>query len=217
MVYWTENTSAGPSVTLNSLFLTSATENNQPTNTRCLSFVDRNSNSTIAISNNSLNKGEDIDTRFVQCLRDIRMHFNARDALDTYCQHLLLFSGEVLKQLSTNRNDQEHYALSGNGLRHVGLCKTLLRNALNIGASLLQSKEFKNIFIDIVEKLIDPCREDGKWSRGDIELFFLCALKAFVQLVQEREIGENDQDRSRYLEVYEQFMTGLMLCMLRLY
>ena len=50
------------------------------------------------------------------------------------------------------------------------LLQTLSKALVNIAYGLNQSKELKDMFIDLVERVIEPCRS-ANWSAGDMETF----------------------------------------------
>lgn len=88
--------------------------------------------------------------------------------------------------------------------------KTLVRNLLTIGAGLSQSKELRDVFIDLVEKIVEPCR-DADWTVEDMEYFFTALLRTFDSLE-----SINRGLRMRYSSMYQRYIRAVMLCSCRM-
>ena len=59
--------------------------------------------------------------------------------------------------------------------------KTIVRNILAIGCGLSLNKEMRDIFIDLVEKIMEPCAAYG-WRSNDAEAFFIAVREAWPRL-----------------------------------
>ena len=63
--------------------------------------------------------------------------------------------------------------------------KTLLRNMISIGSHLNIGKEARDLFLDCVEKIVEPCVAAG-WRKSDVQLFFDALETGLIKLVTSR-------------------------------
>ncbi|KJE93598.1 fibroblast growth factor intracellular binding protein [Capsaspora owczarzaki ATCC 30864] len=90
------------------------------------------------------------------------------------------------------------------------LFKTLLRNLFAIASGLSQSKELRDIFIDLLEKFVEPCRE-ADWTVAELEAFLSSTMRSFDHLeTVSRAV------RSRYQLVYRRYLVVVSLCTTRM-
>lgn len=113
----------------------------------------------------------ELDKDFLQELHDMKLHLYDRAFIDTY-QRLVLRNLRkrhlptwMVKTLETN----------------FGI---LLRNLTSIGSSLIHSKDLKDLFVDVQEKIIEPCKQ-LKWSKEDIDI----VLSSMAETLREYETG----------------------------
>ena len=59
--------------------------------------------------------------------------------------------------------------------------KVLVRSMVSIGVGLGYSKEIRDLFIDILEKIVEPCQANG-WKESDIDAFFNSLREAWGKL-----------------------------------
>jgi hypothetical protein len=58
--------------------------------------------------------------------------------------------------------------------------KVLLRNIIQIGSSISNGKEFRDIFINLMERIVEPC-VSFDWTTGELELFMFTLSKIFEE------------------------------------
>lgn len=86
--------------------------------------------------------------------------------------------------------------------------KTIVRNVLSLGAGLSQSKEMRDIFVDLVEKIVEPCLSIG-YQPSDLDCFFQALLREFSSL--------SIREKTRYHPSFARLLTGIQLACLRLF
>jgi len=136
----------------------------------------------------------DLDREFLQDLRDLKM------LLDK--EHLEEHRSVTLRMLQ-GKLSEKMYVESESSF------KTMSRTLINIAYNLNHSREAKDIFVDLVEKFIDPCRQ-AKWSHCDLEVF----LNVYTDAVHRMDVFKN----LPHLEtVWERYMRTASSCILRMY
>ena len=96
--------------------------------------------------------------------------------------------------------------------------KVISRNLITIGSSLIHSKDLKDFFIDITEKIIEPFMQ-LKWSSEDVDLL-LCSI---METFSDCETGHlkhgrsQTKDRKKWSDVYIRYLAVLKQCVLILY
>ncbi|ORX88926.1 acidic fibroblast growth factor binding protein [Basidiobolus meristosporus CBS 931.73] len=89
--------------------------------------------------------------------------------------------------------------------------KLLYRNVLNVGCDLGNAKETKDIFLNLVEKFIEPCALVGL-SAADMDHLFSSMIVCFEQLSFFEPIS-----KKRYVTAMTRLLTGIKLMTTRLY
>ncbi|RKO86449.1 acidic fibroblast growth factor binding protein, partial [Blyttiomyces helicus] len=81
--------------------------------------------------------------------------------------------------------------------------KALLRNALSIASGLSHSKELRDVFISLQEKIVDPCAAGGYGPR-EMDVFFAAVAGAFGSVA-----GLHLHTRRRYAASYGRIIEAL--------
>ncbi|KAL7749874.1 hypothetical protein RI367_004750 [Sorochytrium milnesiophthora] len=148
---------------------------------------------------------DDIDEMIAQDAREVRAVFLAsKDLLDEY-------RSVVTRQLSASTDPTSPATVSSSSDQIQTQFRTLVRNVLSIGAGLSQSKEMKDIFIDLVEKVVEPCIAMG-WTQPDVDAFFQALISQFGTLT-----SLQDNYKSRYHPSFARLLTGVQLASSRLF
>ncbi|XP_072027531.1 acidic fibroblast growth factor intracellular-binding protein-like [Amphiura filiformis] len=136
----------------------------------------------------------DFEREFLQQLRELKLIVDK----DTSDQH----KSFVCTALKGKMEDRVHADVESN-------FKTISRAIANIGSGMIHSKELKDFFNDVIEKIIDPCKQ-AHWSHRDMKLF----LEAYIKCSNNvEEIGRN----CRLHQTFERFMSTLSQCILQMY
>ena len=101
----------------------------------------------------------DLDKQLLTSLRDVRSILTG-EILDHGCNY-------IKAELSERRGSSVKKGLD------VAKIRTIVKALLQIGANLSQSREFRDIFEDLLSKVLEPLEELGLNS-SDIELFLTC-------------------------------------------
>ncbi|RXM91724.1 Acidic fibroblast growth factor intracellular-binding protein [Acipenser ruthenus] len=96
----------------------------------------------------------DLDKEFLQDLKDLKVLITDKDMMD---QHKSLVCTALRGKLQVFSEME-------------GSFKNLSRGLVNIAGKLMNNKDVRDLFIDLVEKFIEPCKSD-KWSLNDVRLF----------------------------------------------
>lgn len=141
--------------------------------------------------------GAEFDRVFLQELRDLRIFVNDKETVDEHkslvCQHL-------------RKNVSKQFAASVEGN-----FKSLCRGLLNIGSGLIHSREVKDIFSDLVEKFIEPCKQLD-WNSRELEAFFVALDETCGKL---QAVHRNNSER--LVPVYRRYVTVSQKCIVRMF
>ncbi|KAG0001567.1 hypothetical protein BGZ65_003377 [Modicella reniformis] len=140
----------------------------------------------------------EFDPQLAQDSRDLKSQIlNDRVVLDE-------FKNRVSNSLSQSSQPPATERIQNN-------FKVMLRNMLSIGCMVNQQKEVRNIFVEITDKLVDAFMQVG-WSTTDMELFYDCMIKEFLNLTT-----LTSHYRERYRTSWTRVVTGIKLTSIRLF
>ena len=96
--------------------------------------------------------------------------------------------------------------------------KTLSRSLTTIASSLIHSKDLKDYFIDIMEKVIEPLMQQ-KWSLDDIETVLSSMAETFsdCEASHHKHYGRAKTSQPRWSDTYLRFLDVFKQCVLVLY
>ena len=128
---------------------------------------------------------------------------------------LLLSSKDPLEEFKTSVSLQLTSMGQGSIMDKTGLngFKSILRNALMLGMSTGHSKEFKDIFINVQEKMVEPAIGLG-WSGQDLEDFFKACVDQFRNLNFPGNVSVNQS--KRWVSSFDRWFTALQLVSVRM-
>ncbi|OWF46584.1 acidic fibroblast growth factor intracellular-binding protein-like [Mizuhopecten yessoensis] len=138
----------------------------------------------------------DLDRRFLQDLREFKILLD-KENLD---EHKSL----VLNATKTALPKRIHQDLDDN-------FKNMSKAIVNIAYGLNHSKEARDIFIDLVEKIIEPCMQ-GRWLKDELNTVLLAYRDVYPQLEAFRH-----RNLSRHKVVWDRYMNTLTSCIVQLY
>uniref|UniRef100_A0AAY4D9I8 Acidic fibroblast growth factor intracellular-binding protein n=2 Tax=Denticeps clupeoides TaxID=299321 RepID=A0AAY4D9I8_9TELE len=96
----------------------------------------------------------DLDKEFLQDLKELKVLITDKDLLD---QHKSLVCTALRSKTKVFAEMEASF-------------KNLSRGLINIAAKLTNTKDVRDLFIDLVEKFIEPCRSD-RWVTIDVNLY----------------------------------------------
>ncbi|KAJ3127369.1 hypothetical protein HK098_006453 [Nowakowskiella sp. JEL0407] len=139
-----------------------------------------NNNLSSFTANRELEVGDEIDPQISQDSRDIRsILFTNKEITEEFKnivsrllnRNSLTGSTSYSEQIATNLNLEK---LNDKPFRII------LKNALSIGAST-SSKEFRDIYVNLVEKVIEQCESVG-WGKKELELFLDGCVDGWMEM-----------------------------------
>ncbi|KAG5285056.1 hypothetical protein AALO_G00033600 [Alosa alosa] len=142
-----------------------------------------------AVDNMMEDMDVDLETEFLHNLKDLKVLINDKDLLD---QHKSLVCAQLRGKIKVFSEMEANF-------------KTLSRALVNIAAKLTHSKDVRDLFIDLVEKFIEPCRSD-KWSVGDLRLF-LSHYSSTAHMLE----------TFRFEPIWDRYMGVIKSCILKMY
>ncbi|NWV88385.1 FIBP protein, partial [Machaerirhynchus nigripectus] len=112
-----------------------------------------------------------------------------------------------LKVLVTDKDllDQHKRVPGLGGPQHPLSPQALSRALVNVGGKLTHARDVRDFFVDLVEKVIEPCRSD-KWSPGDLRLF-----------LTQYTAAPRNLPGFRHQALWERYMAAITACLLRMY
>ncbi len=112
---------------------------------------------------------EEIDSSLAQDARDLKtILFNSKEIIDEYRNLVLTHLASQGAAHILDRSSNSHNAAF----------KVILKNILNLGAGLANTKEVRDILGTVMEKIVEPCLGMG-WSPSDLDMFLAGVLAQF--------------------------------------
>ncbi|XP_063059201.1 acidic fibroblast growth factor intracellular-binding protein B-like [Engraulis encrasicolus] len=131
----------------------------------------------------------DLEKEFLHNLKDLKVLINDKDMLD---QHKSLVCAQLRGKIKVFNEMEANF-------------KNLSRALVNIAAKLTHTKDVRDLFIDLVEKFIEPCRSD-RWSVGDLRLFLTHYTSSAHML-----------ETFRFEPIWDRYMGVIKSCILKMY
>jgi len=136
----------------------------------------------------------DIDREFLQDLRELKqvLERESYDELKSY----------TLGALRLKIADRSYKDIESN-------FKSYTRAFVNIAYGLNHSKDLKDLFIDIVEKFVEPLRQ-ARWTESDVKKY----LETYTVGGSRIQIYKNDPHRH---EVWERYLSNMSKFIVKMY
>lgn len=142
-----------------------------------------------AVDNMMEDMDVDLDKEFLQDLKDLKILITDKDLLD---QHKSLVCTALRGKTNVFNEMEANF-------------KNLSRGLVNIAAKLINAKDVRDFFIDLVEKFIEPCRSD-KLTSIDVNLYLTHYTNSAHIL-----------DTFKHHTVWTRYMGVIKSCILRMY
>ncbi|XP_077997432.1 acidic fibroblast growth factor intracellular-binding protein-like [Glandiceps talaboti] len=136
----------------------------------------------------------DFDRDFLQELRDLKILLD-RDMGDVH-------KGLVCSAIQDKMSEKVYADMESN-------FKALSRGVINIAVGMIHSKDLRDFFNDVVERVIDPCRQAG-WTPENVKSF----LEVYESSCHQIEYFKR---QPRLLAVFKRYMDTFTRCILRMY
>ncbi|XP_033736195.1 acidic fibroblast growth factor intracellular-binding protein-like [Pecten maximus] len=138
----------------------------------------------------------DLDRRFLQDLREFKILLD-KESLDEHKSLVLSATkGTLPKKIHQDLDDN---------------FKNMSKAIVNIAYGLNHSKEARDIFIDLVEKIIEPCMQ-GRWLKDELNV----VLTAYRDVCPQLDVFRH-RNLSRHKVVWERYMNTLTSCIVQIY
>ncbi|NXJ27502.1 FIBP protein, partial [Dicrurus megarhynchus] len=131
----------------------------------------------------------DLPKSFLQDLKELKVLVTDKDLLD---QHKSLVCSALRGKISVYNELEANF-------------KALSRALVNVGGKLTHARDVRDFFVDLVEKVIEPCRSD-KWNPGDLRLF-----------LTQYTAAPRNLSGFRHQALWERYMAAITACLLRMY
>lgn len=152
-------------------------------------------------SSNSHDSDSDMNRDFLIDLKDLKI-FTERDILD---DHKKLVSMSMTKQLATpySSDNRRAHKIDQN-------FKDLSKGLIEIAYALNHSKDMRDLFVDLIELFIEPCRENDL-SKNEV--------KIFLEEYRNRAHLLHDicRENPKCLSVFDRYITTISNCILKMY
>lgn len=96
--------------------------------------------------------------------------------------------------------------------------KTLSKALTNLGASLIHSKDLKDFFVDLIEKIVEPCKQ-LQWGRSEMDQFLSSIAGTFTECeaAHSRQTGRPGPHEKPWRVVFLRYLDTLRNCILTTY
>ena len=145
----------------------------------------------------------ELDRDFLQELHDLKINLVDKVWIE---RHQKLVVRDLKKQHSAQqlvRSFETHF-------------KVLSRAITSLGSSLIHSKDMKDFFVDLMEKVIEPCKQQ-KWGQEEVDLVLKSMVEVFpdCEATHLRQLGRPKV--RTYGKVYLRYLKVLKQCITILY
>ncbi|XP_041467595.1 acidic fibroblast growth factor intracellular-binding protein B-like [Lytechinus variegatus] len=137
----------------------------------------------------------DFDREFLQMLRELKFLAYDKDASD---QHRTLVCNSIKGKIT----DRAYSDIEGD-------FKTVSRAIISIACGMIHSKELRDFFNDVIEKIVEPCRQSF-WTADDMSKFLTVYTSSSYQV---EAMGRHPRLHS----TLERYMSTLRKCVIRMY
>lgn len=131
----------------------------------------------------------DLEKEFLHELKDLKVLVNDKDMMD---QHKILVCAALRGKIKVYKLMEVNF-------------KNLSRALINLASKLTHTKDVRDLFIDLVEKIIEPCRYD-RWTVAEITLFLTHYTNAAHCL-----------GTFRHQMIWDRYMGVIKSCILQMY
>ncbi|XP_064827906.1 acidic fibroblast growth factor intracellular-binding protein B-like isoform X1 [Oncorhynchus masou masou] len=131
----------------------------------------------------------DLEKEFLNELKDLKVLVNDKDMMD---QHKILVCAALRGKIKVYKLMEVNF-------------KNLSRALIHLASKLTHTKDVRDLFIDLVEKFIEPCRYD-RWTVAEITLFLTHYTNAAHCL-----------GTFRHQMIWDRYMGVIKSCILQMY
>ncbi|XP_004852419.1 acidic fibroblast growth factor intracellular-binding protein isoform X2 [Heterocephalus glaber] len=148
----------------------------------------------------------DLDKEFLQDLKELKVLVADKDLLDL---HKSLVCTALRGKLSVFSEMEANFKPPASGAEdrtpRIPAPQNLSRGLVNVAAKLIHNKDVRDLFVDLIEKFVEPCRSDH-WPLNDVRLF-----------LNQYSASVHSLDGFRHQTLWDRYMGTLRGCLLRLY
>ncbi|KAJ3397390.1 hypothetical protein HDU92_008381 [Lobulomyces angularis] len=140
---------------------------------------------------------EELDAGLIQDSRDLKtIIFNSKEIVEEFKSKIIVH----LSQTPTIMEKGQNNAL-----------KVILRNILVIGSGLSNNKEQRDIFSNVIEKVVEPA-SSLNWSSKDLEMFLSSCIEVFEQIE-----GISANYKNRYFKSFQRLVNAMKLASVKFF
>lgn len=145
-----------------------------------------------------------LDTKFLTALRDLKNLFNNRIYLSLYKKNVKLALERINEGATTHKTPTPRYT-------------SLLKTLITLGAGLGQAKEFKDFFVDVVDKIGQPLKQLN-FTRIDMQSLCDVLVQSFSSFLDTHAHSSELQGQTAtYLFAWTRFLHVLRDCLTNVY
>lgn len=161
---------------------------------------------------------QDMDRKFLQDLRELKPVLGAHDVMDELSQHCIrALLQQKLDTSGANAIKVKNFTEVALAARHESserirtIFFKVVPSLFQIGAGLSHSRELRDIFEDVVDTVVIPCK-GAECTITDVKLFFSALQVGYSQLTT-----VSRDTREQYALVVKRFLAGLSVVTVILY
>ena len=96
--------------------------------------------------------------------------------------------------------------------------KAISKSLTLLGCSLIHSKDVKDYFIDLIEKIVEPCKQLN-WEKADVELLLTSMAGTFAECeaAHSKQTGRPNSRDKPWRIVYLRYLDSVRNCILAVY
>jgi hypothetical protein len=145
-----------------------------------------------------------LDSKFLTALRDLKNLFNDRIYLSLYKKNVKLALERINEGAVTHKIPNPRYT-------------SLLKTLITLGAGLGQAKEFKDFFVDVVDKIGQPLKQLN-FTRTDMRSLCDVLVQSFSSFLDTHAHSSELQGQTvTYLFAWTRFLQALRDCLTIVY
>lgn len=158
-----------------------------------------------AMSSRAVDDDLELDKDFLQELHDLKLYLTDRAWIDRRQRF-------ILKDLKKKQHPSGYISTVESNF------KTIHKNIVSFGASLLHSRDLKDFFVDLHEKLIEYFMQIP-WNKTQVEIFLASFIDTFMECeaAHAKATGKPIHKEKPWRVVCSRYHTTLKNCILQLY
>lgn len=146
----------------------------------------------------------DLNKDFLINLKDLKI-LSEKEMIDDHKKLVIaaLFNKTLYSNQSVNQDSKAYHLIDSN-------FKDLTKALIEIAYALNHSKDMKDLFVDLIEQFVEPCKEN-EWTKKEVKIF----LEEYRK--KAHFLPEICRENPKFLSVFDRYINVISSCILQMY